>query len=269
MKSVGILDERGAGGSVARGADGVVAEVPPVAVLAVCDNGRERPMPVQIAVCLLDRGRVGEPVSWLVRPTEPIAPVMTARVHGIADADVADAPDLGEVWAEVSDVVDGRPLVVHNAGRVLGMLGGLPDPGLLGVLDTLRLARRRRVSAAHSYALVPLLAATRVDVGSCHRFERADWAARAIAGLFVHLVGLRPPVPFPVLADWCHVDTPAGWAGALRPGYWPAVLCEAPPMSLPNPGLGDVAMPVSSVSQVSQVSSVLPVLPRSASGGGR
>ncbi|HEY9475311.1 MAG TPA: 3'-5' exonuclease [Mycobacteriales bacterium] len=247
MKSVGILDERGAvgraggcaGGSAGGcGPGGAEAEVPPLAVLAACDNGQERPEPVQIAVCLLDRGRITEPVSWLVRPTEPIAPVMTTRVHGFADADVADAPGLGEVWVEVSDVVDGRPLVVHNAGRILGMLANLPDPGLLGVLDTLRLAERRGVSAGHSYALAPLLAATRVDAGPCHRFERAGWAARATAGLFVHLVGLRPPVPFEVLADWCHVDTPSGWAGALRPGSWPAVLCEVPPLVLPNPVLG-------------------------------
>lgn len=221
-----------------RADDGSESDIPPLAVIAACDNGQERPEPVQIGVCQIDNGHATEPVTWLVRPGTPIAPVMTTRVHGFADADVADAPKLAEVWDSVSDVAGGRILVMHNARRILGMLADLPDPGLAGALDTLRLAQHRRVSVGNSYALVPLLAATGVDAGPGHRFERADWTVRATAGLFAHLAGLRPTVPFDVLADWCRADTPAGWADPLTPRPWPAVLREVPPLVLPNPAMG-------------------------------
>ncbi|HEX5493676.1 MAG TPA: 3'-5' exonuclease [Mycobacteriales bacterium] len=218
-----------------------VVKPPPAAVLAVCDNGRERPEPVQIGVCGLDAGRAGEPVTWLVRPTAPIAPVMTLRVHGLGDADVAGAPGLPEVWPQVSDVVGGRLLVVHNAGRILGTLAGLPDPGtagLAGVLDTLRLARHRRVSVGGSYALAPLIAATRVNATPVPRFERADWTALATAALFTHLVTLPPLVPFHILTTWCRADLPPGWPDPSTPEPWPTVLREAPPLALPNPAIG-------------------------------
>lgn len=211
-------------------------DAPPAVALAVCDNGQDRPEPVQLAVCHVDGGQRAEPVSWLVRPATPITALMTTRVHGIADTDVADAPTLDQVWPRVADAIAGRLLVVHHAGRVLRLLAGQPDPGPTAILDTLRLARRRRVIPGGSYALGPLLAAIGVDAGRRPHREQADWTAVATAALFAHLVTCRPRVPFAVLADWCRAV--AGWPTPLTPGSWPTVLREPTPIVLPNPALG-------------------------------
>lgn len=82
---------------------------------------------------------VGEPTSSFVNPRKPIPPDLTA-VHHIIDADVADAPDLGEAidrvltpfWRECVDVV-----AAHNARFDRDFLPPLKDKRWL---DTYRCA---------------------------------------------------------------------------------------------------------------------------------
>ncbi len=53
-------------------------------------------------------------VQTLVRPTHPI-PYEVTLIHGITDEDVADAPTFREVWEELKQTLEGRPVVAYNA----------------------------------------------------------------------------------------------------------------------------------------------------------
>jgi DNA polymerase III epsilon subunit-like protein len=71
---------------------------------------------VEIAVVTLDI--YGEPIrAWhsLVNPGMPIPRDATEDVHGISDAEVADAPRLPELAGQLWALLAGRLLVCHNA----------------------------------------------------------------------------------------------------------------------------------------------------------
>ena len=54
-------------------------------------------------------------LNTLVKPTCPIPPQASA-VHGITDADVAEAPTITAIWPELAALLAGaRPLVAYNA----------------------------------------------------------------------------------------------------------------------------------------------------------
>lgn len=53
-------------------------------------------------------------LDTLVNPGQPISPAAQA-VHGLRDADVADAPPWAEILPRLTEVVGGRQLVAYNA----------------------------------------------------------------------------------------------------------------------------------------------------------
>ena len=61
-------------------------------------------------------------INTLVNPQRPCSPHATA-VHGLADADLVDAPTWAQIWPAVHDAVKGRTVLAYNApfdrGRVL------------------------------------------------------------------------------------------------------------------------------------------------------
>lgn len=61
-------------------------------------------------------------INTLVNPLRPCSPYATA-VHGLADADLVDAPTWAQIWPAVRDAVNGRTVLAYNApfdrGRVL------------------------------------------------------------------------------------------------------------------------------------------------------
>jgi DNA polymerase III epsilon subunit-like protein len=69
---------------------------------------------VEIAVIWCDGdGRIeAEPVHTLVHPG---GPVEATHIHGITDADVADAPTFDDIAGDVIDALAGRVFVAHNA----------------------------------------------------------------------------------------------------------------------------------------------------------
>jgi ATP-dependent DNA helicase DinG len=79
-------------------------------------------------------------LSALVRPTTPL-PRAVARLTGLSDADLADAPALGELLPALREALAGRTIVAHNAGFERAFLSGYVDPALAGAryLDTLDL----------------------------------------------------------------------------------------------------------------------------------
>jgi DNA polymerase-3 subunit epsilon len=105
----------------------------------------------------------------LLKPARPIPPAVIA-VHGITDADVAHAPRLPEVAAELRRWLDGRVVVVYNAPFDRRLIAqsceryGLPTP-----LARYDCAMRRYAAFA---------AVARAN-GRGHRWHKLEQAVRA------------------------------------------------------------------------------------------
>lgn len=68
---------------------------------------------VQIGAIKLDPDGSKQTFEWLVNPQMPI-PAGAAAIHGITDADVKDAPTLGDIAKELAEVFDGADLGGYN-----------------------------------------------------------------------------------------------------------------------------------------------------------
>lgn len=111
-------------------------------VVDVEGNGQHPPEIVEIAALPIDDGQLGRTTTWLFKPRKEINPMVTRKVHGIRNTDVADQPSWADVERQVAAALSDRVLVAHNASVEHGVLRAhLPgwEPNL--VLDTLRLAR--------------------------------------------------------------------------------------------------------------------------------
>ncbi|HCT75531.1 MAG TPA: 3'-5' exonuclease [Micromonosporaceae bacterium] len=162
------------------------------AVIDVEGNGQQPPEIVEIAILAMD-GLVltTQPRTWLVKPSQPITPLVTRKVHGIKNSDVKDAPWFTEIASEIQAILSDRIPVAHNARidhEVLSRQLPTWEPAL--VVDTLRLARALW-PGLKSYSLDPLLAHARIDTSSlagCR--HRAGFDAHATALLFATLAKL-------------------------------------------------------------------------------
>ncbi|MFI5296699.1 MAG: PolC-type DNA polymerase III [Polyangiales bacterium] len=70
--------------------------------------------PTELAVLLIEQGRVVEEFSSLMNPGIPI-PYEVQHLTGITNAMVAKAPPVGTVLKQAMKVIGDRPLVAHNA----------------------------------------------------------------------------------------------------------------------------------------------------------
>jgi DNA polymerase-3 subunit epsilon len=153
----------------------------------------------------------------LVNPGRPMAPQAQA-IHGISDADLADAPGVDQVLPEFLDWLGPAPtpvLLAHNAGFDAGFLGreftriGRPIPSLQ-VVDTLALARRH-LPGARDHKLETLARALGLDAGGPMHRALAD--ARRVFGLWMAF----PPIPsaewlaFPLHDPAASLPIPTGW----------------------------------------------------------
>lgn len=158
------------------------------AVVDVEGNGQQPPDLVELAIVPIVGGVVGEPVSWLVCPAEPIKYFAT-RIHGLTNKDVADAPEFAAIRDEVLNTLDGAVFVAHNAHVDVDVLDRkLGDWQRPEVFDTLKLARRL-APGQDSYRLGALveyfkLAEKLPDGLTPHR---ATYDALVTARLFVQL----------------------------------------------------------------------------------
>lgn len=159
------------------------------AVVDVEGNGQQPPDLVELAVVPIVGGVIGQRANWLVKPPRPISP-MAARIHGLTNQDVADAPAFADIEAEVRQALDADVLVAHNAHVNTGVLrrhlGGWQCPE---VFDTLKLARRL-VPGRESYKLGALVTAFALAEGLPAGLtpHRATYDALVTARLFIHLV---------------------------------------------------------------------------------
>ena len=164
----------------------------------------------------------------LVQPGRPMRPGAQA-IHGISDADLADAPGPEVVLTAFLDFLgDPGPtaLLAHNAAFDAGFLGreltrlGLPLPAHR-VVDTLALARDR-LPAAPDHRLDTLARLLGLDPEGPHR-ALAD--ARRVRGLWLALGGDPGPetalVSYPIFDPRLSTPVPLGWddlAGAIAGG---------------------------------------------------
>lgn len=84
-------------------------------VVDVEGNGQQPPEIIEIAALPIDDGQPGPATTWLVKPGKPISPIVTRKVHGIRNTDVADQPSWADVEEQVAAALAGRVLVAHNA----------------------------------------------------------------------------------------------------------------------------------------------------------
>jgi DNA polymerase III epsilon subunit-like protein len=163
------------------------------AVVDVEGNGQQPPDLVELAVVPIRSGAIGEPVTWLVRPAEPISRLAT-RIHGLRNQDVAGAPAFADISAQVATALAAPVLVAHNAHVDIGVLARkLPGWQPPEVLDTLRLARRL-LPGLPSYRLGALAGTLGLSDGlpaglSPHR---AAYDALVTARLFAELATRTP-----------------------------------------------------------------------------
>lgn len=95
---------------------------------------------IELGLVRVEDGQVKETFHSLVRPKEKL-PVGIRRLTGLADDQLKESPELGEVLPRVLDFLRNYPLVGHNVGFDKDFLeaaaGRLKNP----VYDTLELAR--------------------------------------------------------------------------------------------------------------------------------
>jgi|SRR5665647_1512803 len=93
---------------------------------------------VEVAAVLVVKGKIVSGFTSYVNPQRTIPPE-TSAIHGLVDADVADAPTLEELLPRLNLLVgEADVIVAHNAPFDKSMLPGLIEKPWL---DTLRLAQ--------------------------------------------------------------------------------------------------------------------------------
>ena len=162
-------------------------------VIDVEGNGRQPPELVELGVLPIVGGEIGTPLSWLVKPAQPITP-MARSIHGIHNDDVAQAPTLADIQDEVLQALAGAVAVVaHNAPVDIAVLQReLPGWRRPEIFDTLKLARRLLPGQA-SYRLGALVDEFALAVGLPDGLQphRATYDVLVTARLFVHMAQSR------------------------------------------------------------------------------
>lgn len=154
-------------------------------VVDVEGNGQPSPEIIELAALPIDTDHSGVETdmrTWLIRPRQPITAMVTRKVHGIRNQDVAGCPAWAEVADDIARLLHGRTLVAHNASvehRVIG--AHLPDWRAPLVLDTLRLAKHVWPGLP-AYGLDKLVAHARIDpagfaAAGHHRAAYDTWCA--------------------------------------------------------------------------------------------
>lgn len=173
-------------------------------VVDVEGNGQRPADLVEISIVEIKGGLIGQPRSWLVRPPRPITS-MARRFHRITDDQVADAPAVADIDAELRQALSDKVFVAHNAGVDLGVLGReLSGFQPARFVDTLRLARRL-LPSRDSYRLGALVDAFGLASGLAADLvpHRATYDAVVCARLLSHLATSpgREPLTLAELLD--------------------------------------------------------------------
>jgi DNA polymerase III epsilon subunit family exonuclease len=144
---------------------------------------------VEVAMIRFVDGEIASKFTTLVQPNRPIPPIVTAKVHGITDAMVADSPTFADILPSMIGYAGDDPLVFHNAGFDLSfleteaMLAGHERPESGPVFDTLPIAR-----SCGLFGLSHRLEDLARHIGLVQRFHRAEADAYATGMLLLHMM---------------------------------------------------------------------------------
>ena len=106
-------------------------------------SGTSPPEIVELAIAeMKGLTLTGRSKHWRFKPKKVISP-MAARIHGIWDEDVADAPDLEDVVDDVLLWLEDKPIVGHNVKVEVDLLSqAFEGWEPAAAYDTLKIARR-------------------------------------------------------------------------------------------------------------------------------
>jgi DNA polymerase-3 subunit epsilon len=141
--------------------------------------------PCQVAIAVVEQGRLAAERSWLVRPPELYFSERCIAVHGIQPGDVADQPEFDAIWQELWPWLQGRVLLAHHAGFDMGVLAAtlrtyhIDYPAL--EFQCTRLIARRSWPSRNGYGLRP----TADMLGIVFRHHDAGEDARACAEIAI------------------------------------------------------------------------------------
>lgn len=184
-------------------------------------------------LAIVEGGAVVATHSLLCRPPQGLDAfdAWNVRLHGISADDVADAPSFSARLAEVVRLIDGRPVVCHNASFDIGALregcnaSGVDWP-TLSYACSLIMSRRASLSLL-SYRLPVVCESLGIAMRSHHQ---ADHDAEAAARIVLALAQRGGVDTLDALASTLMVRlgqiTRTDWAGCVR---WSTIAKQRPP----------------------------------------
>lgn len=142
-----------------------------------------------IGVVVVKNGRIADKFYSLINPEPGYYKWFCSRVHGLTEQDTCNAPVFPEVWKQVAPMIEGLPLVAHNAcfdesclKAVFGVYGmDYPD---YTFYDTLAASRDHFDRTLGNYRLETVAAACGYDL-TRHHHALADAEACAVIAMTI------------------------------------------------------------------------------------
>ena len=139
-----------------------------------------------VGVVVVRGGEVADTFYSLIHPEPEYYQWFCQRVHGLCAEDTEDAPVFPDVWAQIEPLIEGLPLVAHNAPFDQGCLKAVfrvyrmdyPD---YVFYDTLAASRRRFGRCLPNHQLQTVAAACGYDLLNHHHALADAEACAAIA----------------------------------------------------------------------------------------
>ncbi|NCP23881.1 MAG: 3'-5' exonuclease [Erythrobacter sp.] len=155
-------------------------------------SGNSPPEIVELSIAEVDDFKLtGKRKTWRVRPEHGISPI-AARIHGIHERDVEDAPSMEDVADDILEWLGNDPIIGHNVRVELDTISqAMTEWSPSAAYDTLKLARRL-LPEQEKHGLGPLGKALKIDIiaaditgGQSHN---AEYDAVLSALLLKHLL---------------------------------------------------------------------------------
>ena len=139
-----------------------------------------------VGVVVVRGGEVADTFYSLIHPEPEYYQWFCQRVHGLCAEDTEDAPVFPDVWAQIEPLIEGLPLVAHNAPFDQGCLKAVfrvyrmdyPD---YVFYDTLAASRRRFGRCLPNHQLQTVAAACGYNLLNHHHALADAEACAAIA----------------------------------------------------------------------------------------